>query len=177
MIARLIAAATSAGSRVYDTRVDPLPQSVLPAICVYTLREEIDQDETEGTAPRELVRVARMEVAGFVGGADAAVLAAAVDDLAEQIEAAVNADPYLGGTASDSILDDTEIEIRAEEGRSDPLVGIVTLTFLVTYHSTVAVAADSLDDFMTVGQDTKVVGGIPGDTKPASDLFTVQETP
>jgi len=164
--------ATAAGNRVSATRMDPHRKSDLPAISVYTLREPTDPGSSS-TAPRELTRDVKVEIAGWVVHSDALPLDDAMDDLAEQIEMAMDADPFLGGAAGDSFLESTEMQVREPDGASDPLIGIITLTYSVTYR-TIPSAPANLDDFLTVVQSTPIVGGV-ADTVPASDQFTVQE--
>jgi hypothetical protein len=171
-IVALLLNATAAAARVYTSRVDPLRKGSLPAISVYILSEEIKQDVSSAAAPREIERVANVELAGFVGGGDEQAVTDAMDDLSKQIEDVMDADPYLGGEAADSILDKINLEIRAEDGHSDPLVGVAVLTYSVTYRTSPATPAE-LDDFVTVSQSTEI-GGVP-DTIPTSDQFTVQE--
>ncbi|MGN6105198.1 MAG: hypothetical protein ACTHU0_08845, partial [Kofleriaceae bacterium] len=107
VVAQLVGA-TAAGARVQATRVEPLRKGKLPTISVYTLHEPIDQDASAATNPRELTRTVKVEIAGWVAHSDALPVDDAMDDLAEQIEAAMDADPYLGGKAGDSILEETE---------------------------------------------------------------------
>ena len=175
VIALLVNANTAAGSRVEDSRVDPIGTSKLPLISVYTLNESVDTDASSQSAPRTLERNVKLEIAGFVPHSDAVPVATAMDNLAAQIEAAMAGDQYIGDKVSDAILEDTDMNIRAENGRSDPLIGIVTLTYSVTYQTQPG-AVDATDDFRTVDAKHLVVGGVE-DTVPAEDLFTVQETP
>lgn len=166
--------ATAAGARVYATRIEPIRKSPLPAIAVYTLSEETEPT-ISNTAPRELVRIVKVEVSGFVAHSDAIPVDDAMDALAEEIEAALGADRYLSGAAGDSMLESTIMQVREEDARSDPLIGIVTLTYAVEYRTTDIVGP--LDDFLTATSEARVIGGIPDDTIPASDAFVVQETP
>lgn len=55
IVARLIAAATDADTRVYPNRFIPWAELELPAISVYTLSEKVDPDSVN-SAPRRLVR-------------------------------------------------------------------------------------------------------------------------
>lgn len=167
-----LAGATAAGARVQGTRVEPHRKSQLPAISVYTLREPVDLDASAGTAPRELTRDVKVEIVGWVAHSDANPVDDAMDDLAEQIEAAMDADPYLGGKAGDSVLEETVMQVLEDDGRSDPLIGIVTLTYSVTYRTSPA-APDDLDDFNRVGATHQIVGA--GDDNAAHDEFVVQE--
>src|SRR5262245_53101640 len=106
----LLTNATSAGARVFDTQIDPYRKSKLPALSVFALNETIDPDSKE-TSPRELFRICSVEIVGFVRGTDEAAVATAMDDLSAQIEAAMDADPYIGGAAGDSVLESTEMEV------------------------------------------------------------------
>lgn len=161
--------ATAAGARVYNTRVDPHRKGALPALSVYTLGEE---SADTGSAPRELARATRMEVAGWVAGVDSGEVADAMDALAVEIEAAMDADPYLGGAASDSVLEGTTIEIREDDGRSSPLIGIITLTYSVSYYT--SPTARELDDFLRAGVVHKF-NDISEDDAPR-DSFYVSES-
>jgi hypothetical protein len=84
----------------------------------------------------------------------------------------MDANIELEGKASDSILVDTTMEVREEDGRSDPLIGIVTLTYSVTYRTSPAAPA-ALDDFETVDAVHQLEGGVV-DTVPGEDLFNVE---
>jgi hypothetical protein len=169
-VAMLIAANTAAGARVYDTRVDPLKD--IPAISVYTLSDPVDEDASSST---EEAHELELEVACWVAHTEAVPVATAMDNIAGQVEAAVIADPGIGGAAANTRLLGTEMEISEESGRSTPLVGKIVLTFAVEYRSSL-VAPDPVDDFRTVVATQKVQGGVD-DTPPVVDQFTVQEPP
>lgn len=258
VVALLVSGGTAAGARVKSTRVEPHKKSQLPAIAVYTLKEPVDP-ASKDTAPRELTRDLKLEVVGWVGVTDPDTVDDAMDDLAEQIEAAMEANRWLvaakaitavdpatdqitipghglatgaapvflistGGlvpagatlgrqyhaivvddntinlatsetnalagtavdltdagsgvlellvaTAAESILEDTEMEVVAIDGRSDPLVGIVTLTYSITYRTSPAFD-QNLADFVTVYAEHRIVGAAADNE--AQDLFTVEE--
>lgn len=172
VVALLAGASTAAGSRVLGTRVDPHKKTLLPAIGVYTLNDSVDDDTSTQT---EEAHELELEIAGWVLHTDAVSADDAMDDLAEQIENAMKADPYLGGKASMVRFAGTVMELAEENGRGAPLVGIVVLTYIVTYRSDTAVVPVVLDDFLSVTQSTQIVGGIPDDNVPANDEFIVQE--
>lgn len=175
VIALLVNANTAAGARVEDSRVDPIGNAKLPLISVYTLSEPVDTAASAQSSPRTLERNVKLEIAGFVAHSTAVPVATAMDNLAAQIEAAMDTNPYIDDQVSDAILEDTDMEIRAENGRSDPLVGIVTLTYSVTYQTQPG-AVVATDDFLSAKATHQIAGGVE-DTKPAIDEFTVQETP
>jgi hypothetical protein len=170
-VVALLSGATAAGVRVQGTRVDPHKKTQLPALSVYTLNDLADEDiSTEA----EQAHALQLEIAGWVAHADAVPADDAMDDLAEQIEAAMNGDRYLSGLAGESRLVGTAMEIREEDGRSSPLVGIVVLTYEVTYRTDL-VAEPPVEDFLRVGAEHRIVGAVAANA--ANDRFTVQETP
>lgn len=171
VIALLVAANTDAGARVDDTRVDPHKKTELPAISVYTLSEPIDPISAT-TAPRELTRYPKLEITAWVAHSSAVPVGKAMDRIAKQIEDAMHADQFIGGKAGDTCLEDTTMEVVEGDGHSDPLVGIITLTYSATYRTDTG--ATATDDFITVDATAQVVGGVPT-TVPAEDTFTVQE--
>lgn len=141
----LLDGATAAGARVYATRVLSLRRQELPAISVYTLEESVEGDSVTH-APRELTRGMPLIIEAWVAPGDAAAVDDAMDDIAEEIETAMHADPYLTDTAAESVLDSTTLEV-VQEG--DRLMGLVALTYQVTYR-TFAPVAPVLDDLETV---------------------------
>lgn len=173
VVALLASANTAAGSRVQGTRVEPHKRAQLPAISVYSLREPVDQGLSANTSPRELTRDVKVEIVGWVAHTDALPVDDAMDDLAEQIESAMDANPELGGKAADSILEETVMQVLEDDGRSDPLIGIVTLTYSVTYRTSPAAPAN-LEDFRTVDAAHRIVGAV--EANQAHEQFTVQET-
>lgn len=175
VVAQLVAAGTAAAERVYPDRVDPHKKGNTPAICVYTLTEPVDAGSGE-TRPRQLKRELQLEIAGYVTGVDEEQVVDALDDLAEQIEAAIDGNLTLGGTANDTVLDGTVIGVHAENGRSDPLVGIIVLTYAVTYRTDSFAPAVELDEFLRVKATHKFVGteAEGEDANAAVDKFTVQ---
>lgn len=133
VVALLVAASTSAGTRVEATRVEPHKKSLLPALSVYTLNDPVDD---ELSSEMEVAHGLQLEITGWVTHADAPQVTAAMNALAEEIEIAMRADPYLGGNASDVSHPSTAMQVVEDD--SDPLVGIVVLTYTVTYHIALA---------------------------------------
>lgn len=172
VVALLLAANTAAGTRVRGTRVETHKKNGLPAIGVYTLNDTVAEDRSTET---EELHELTLEVACWVAHTDQVPADDAMDDIAEQVEAAMKVDPYLGGKAGDLRLLQTEMEVVEDNGASDPLVGIVVLTYAVEYRSSLTFDGP-LDDFETVNATHELVGGVP-DTVPAIDTFTVEETP
>lgn len=159
--------ATSAGSRVYETRVVPNRLPELPALSVYALQDRVDQERSDTTAPRELQRELDLVVEGWVaagGNADDAM-----DALALEVETAMHADPFFGGAAADSMLDSTSLEVLDE---GDRFTGWFVMTYTVTYFTRAPAAPEDLDDFETAG----ATHNLANDNQ-AEDVFDVQESP
>jgi hypothetical protein len=154
--------------------VEPHRGVKLPAISVYTLSESVDPSVS---STREIVRQVRLEVVGWVTHSETLAVDDAMDDLAEQIETAMEIDPHFAVNGEASVemsrLADTSMQILEEDGRSSPLVGIVTLTYEMTYRTERA-APTGLDDLLTVGSTNQIVGGVAS-TAPVTDVITVQE--
>lgn len=140
-VVTLLTGATVAGARVYDTRVIPHKRTELPAIAVYTASEAVELSQE---APRRRRRVVALTI-------EAAVVTTAtsaerqLDDLALEIEAALDLDETFTGTADDSLLESTETEVM-EDG--DRLIGLLTMSFRATKHTYIALAP-AVDDFET----------------------------
>jgi hypothetical protein len=171
-----LAGKTAAGDRVSSTRVEALRNRRLPTISVYALSESII-DVSKTTRPRELTRELAVEIVGWVAHSEANPAADALDDLAEQIEAAVDADPYFGGACGldGAVLSDTEVTIR-DDDKADPLTGIIVLTYSVPYTTSLPELTD-LPDLQRIGTTTQIAGA--GADNAPQDLFDLAdlETP
>lgn len=158
-----LAGATAAGARVYKTRLAPIRQAELPAISVYTEEESVTPESLK-TSPRELTRSVTLAVEAWVRATDN--VDDALDDLALEIETAMDADQNLGATAFDSILMRTEIGLKLDGDRP---MGCVHLEYAVTYHTDLRVT-ESADTFDTAGIDYRV--NDVAATDQAQDLLT-----
>lgn len=163
--------ATAAEERVSTTRVLPYRRSELPAISVYTLEEAVDLEETTTSAPRELTRELQLEIAGWVepGGS----VDDSMDALALEIETAMHADPYLGDTVAECLLVGTTMSLLDE---GEKLLGLVTLTYAVTYRTLAPEANEELDDFLVADVTTNLANEVHEDNA-ARDEVVVQELP
>lgn len=134
---------TAAGDRVFKTRVLPYRRE-FPALAVYTPTENVKTDTD--SAPRELERSPELVVEGAAQVTSAENADDVLDALAWEIEQALHADPTFGGTAADSRLVSSELDVFPE---GEQMVGIVKLTYAVTYYA-YAAGAPTLDDLKTV---------------------------
>lgn len=164
--AALVAAGTSAGDRVYPTRVVPWKRLELPAVSVYVLSESSDDGQT---APREYKRKAQISVEAAVkpGGS----VDDALDQLALEIEEAMSSDVTFGGKCVDCTLTTTELEVM-EKG--DELVGFLQQVYAVTYYTDIPTAV--LDDLETIAAETSL-GGLQATADRMKDTVTFQVVP
>lgn len=135
-VAQLLGA-TSAGSRVTSTRMPPPQTATLPSIGVYT-DDEVTDEASKHSAPRELKRRALVAVEAWVAVPAGGAIDDAFDAIALQIETAMDANIYLAGTAFESVLASTEMGIDMSGARP---MGCVKLTYEVDYHSDLRVTA------------------------------------
>lgn len=142
IVAQLIAAGASFGSRVFPTRIPPLRTAELPAVCVYTDDEQVDR-ATWSTAPRELGRTVNVAIEGWVRVTED--IEDVFDALALEVETAMDADLNLDETAFDSGLVSTEIGISMQGDRP---MGAIRLLYAVTYHTELRVQPPE-DEFDT----------------------------
>lgn len=160
---------TAAGAKVKSTRKIPTRKSELPSISVYSEDEKVDR-ASQTTAPRELDRETEVRIAGWVGFGDD--VDDRMDDLALEIETAMHADPYLGGAAGDSFLIETQTTVDPE---GDTPMGLIVLTYAVTYYTLAPPAPTIVDDFRVADATTKIGGA--GDDNTVRDEIVVQEAP
>jgi hypothetical protein len=132
---------TAAADRVRSTRLTPWRKGALPAISVYAVDEDVDPAKSDA-APRKLHRVVNMTIEGVLAETNEDQLDDALDALAEEIEVAMDADPYLGGVAADSMLLRTELGTATLGERPH---GAVQLTYAVTFQTNVPEAGATVD--------------------------------
>lgn len=134
---------TLAADRVYETRILPLERQQLPAIAVYAEKETVDPRSKDNAG--ELQRDLSLVIDGIVeAGLN---VDDAIDDLAKQIECAMNIDMTFGvAEVGNSILSSTETDIGVSGAKP---IGMVRLTYAVTYYTPVpdVDCAPALSDF------------------------------
>lgn len=106
------------------TRLRPTQENELPAKLVYTVSETGTHLTIGRTLERQLTLTVEIRVAALSSGDDL------IDDLCEGVEAAIEADPRLGGHAVNSVLRSTVIGFDAEA--QTPQI-VASLEYLVTY--------------------------------------------
>lgn len=153
--AALVAGVGSVSSRVFETRMAPLPQTKLPAVSVYDDEESVTS-ESRATAPRELDRTVLVSVVAWIALTEPASVEAALDAVSLEIERSMHADPTFGGVASNSVLSTTSKGLKVDGDRP---MGAVELVYSVRYFTQAPEAADvTLVDFETAKIDYSLAG-------------------
>ncbi len=150
-VAQLIAASTAAAARVEATRMIPHRRVGETALGVYTPEETVDTETR--IAPRELHRTLTLVIEGIVTGVSG--VDDALDTLAEQVEAALDADDTLGGTCQESILLSTDLEVAEDGART---VGLIRLTYNAIYYQFAPLTVSAPDAFLTADVKTNLSG-------------------
>lgn len=124
---------TTTGTRVHAGRTTPMPAASSPFLLVYG-RSEQSQPLTMQGANRRLQRELVLVVEGVSGETGD------VDDtqnaIALEVEAALAADPTLGGTCRDLYIAATQINAQVD---GETRLGLVRLEFQVLYHTVATV--------------------------------------
>jgi len=154
VITRLIAAATAAGSRVYDSKTTlDQKDDTLPRLAVYTANAN-SISRSRGVGIPRFSRKEDIMIEGVLDAADDAALAAALDSLETQIIAALLTD-------GDFVCQFEAIgDMQSEKGRNaegDKRRGSVRITITVQY-TTQYEPATVTDDLNKVQFDVDVDG-------------------
>jgi hypothetical protein len=104
------------GSNVFRTRIHPLDQQSLPALLVYTLEEASEADAMG--ASRSLLRSLRVAIDAVVQ--QVTDLDDLLDDIAAEVETAVDSNAALNGLVRDITLDSSSIT-KSGEGEQSAL--------------------------------------------------------
>lgn len=119
--------ATAAGSTVFKTRIYKLQEGEYPALVIYTLSEDAEVDALGG----KLLRTLRVAVDIAVKGASD-TLDDDLDDLAAEVEVAIEGNTALNALVLFQTLDATAITLSGEG--NERAVGMV-LSFVVQYRT------------------------------------------
>lgn len=117
---------TTTGANVYRTRIYPLASGKLPGLAVYTSSETSTYETL--TRPRTRSRVLELMVEGYVAGTTN--LDNTLDQIAVEVEEALETDTTRGNLAKDTELTGTETELI---GEGEKVAGVIRLTFQITY--------------------------------------------
>ena len=111
------------GSNVFRSRIFPLEQTNLPALCIYT-KSEASEYDTIGL-PRSVNRILDVVVEAYVKGVSN--YDNTLDTIAVEVEEAIAADVTLGGLAKDAQITAFEADFSGD-GEQPVAVGRFTVT-------------------------------------------------
>lgn len=125
-VATTLTGLTTTGSNVFKTRLFPLGEAKLPALCIYTKTENITYPTI--SPPRTQVRELEVIVEAYIKGTDA--VDDTLDVIAVEVEEAIYTDLTRGGYAKDTQVTDFEADYTAVGEQS---VGMGRFTIAITY--------------------------------------------
>ena len=125
-VATTVTGLSTTGSSVFKTRTIPLASAKLPALCVYTRNEIINNNTL--TPPRTQIRDLEVMVEAYVKGASG--VDDTLDTIAVEVEEALATDVTRGGNAKDTQVVSFESTYAAE---GDQPVGVGRFTIEVLY--------------------------------------------
>jgi hypothetical protein len=117
---------TTTGSNVFQTRLFPIEEGNMPALCIYTKTEVTDYSSM--TPPRTQYRTLEIAVEAYVKGTS--LLDNSIDTIAVEVEEALATDLTRGGNAKDTLITGVEIDYSPDGEQS---VGIARFTVQVVY--------------------------------------------
>ena len=128
-VASTLTGLTTTGANVFQSRVYPIENTKLPCLLIYT-REETSEPLTTNP-PRAIEKVLSLVVEGYVKANTN--FDDTIDTICEEVEEALFTDRLINDLALDSFLVNTDISYN---GEGDNPLGIVVMTFQITYHHT-----------------------------------------
>ena len=128
-VATTLTGLSTTGSNVFQSRVYPIENTKLPCLLIYT-REETSEPLTTNP-PRAIEKILSLVVEAYVKAN--ANYDDTIDTITEEVEEALYGDRLINDLALDSFLVNTDISYN---GEGDNPLGIVVMTFQITYHHT-----------------------------------------
>tara|TARA_R100000353_G_scaffold108894_3_gene78251 strand:- start:289 stop:720 length:432 start_codon:yes stop_codon:yes gene_type:complete len=128
-VATTLTGLTTTGSNVFQSRVYPIENTKLPCLLIYTTEETSEPLTTN--PPRAIEKVLSLVVEGYVKANTN--FDDTIDTICEEVEEALFTDRLINDLALDSFLVNTDISYN---GEGDNPLGIVVMTFQITYHHT-----------------------------------------
>lgn len=120
--------------KVHKTRLRPFAQEDLPRVCVYTMDEKSESDHTAHSLLRQMSLIVEIVVKGNE------LIDDAIDDIAELIEVALQADRTRAGLAYDTTLTSTSLSINKD---GEEKTGHGVMTHAVVYRTSRANPANT----------------------------------
>jgi hypothetical protein len=122
---------TAAGTKVFTNRADKVWQESIPSIVIYTRSETVERDQA---APPEYKRTARVVIELLLQDRSGFPLDDDTDDLAEEVEALLFADPTLRAELGDVVSDGRQVgyEVSLADG-GEVLIAGARITWEFVY--------------------------------------------
>lgn len=124
--AALLTGLVTTGAHVYLSRVHPLSDGELPALRIYAAEE--DSEPVNIHAPKLLERRLTLRIEACAKAVSD--LDDTLDTISKEVEIALGVSPTLSGTARDSWLSGTELELS---GEGELPLGVARLSYTVLY--------------------------------------------
>lgn len=119
---------STTGANVFRSRVYPLGENKLPALCVYSAAEEVEYNRLDRT--RDVDRTVEIVVEAYVRATSN--YDNTLDTICAEVEAGMAADVTRGGYANDCKLTQTEFDYSDEGDRP---IGTARMTYAVEYRT------------------------------------------
>lgn len=126
-----LSALTTTATRVFTGRPYPLQASERPGLVVEVLAERVEV--VAMNADPTLLRTLQLTVIGYTEGDD---IEDRLDVIGAEVEAALGANPTLGGVALDTTLSAVDLDVDSEGTKRQ---GEIRMTFMVMTRTTRAV--------------------------------------
>lgn len=124
-VGTLLDGLTTTGSNVYQSRV--YPHDTLPCLSIYTLTENVEDTTQDGKQHRQII----LNIEGRAKATDN--LDDTLDTIAEEVESALLADPFLSALSSPlKLMELTSTEIELSDDLNKPS-GVIRLLFIAHY--------------------------------------------
>lgn len=160
-------AATAAGDRVFSSRSTPIFESELPAILVYTRSESV---ELFAESPREYKRTVTVVIEA-VAETTGENLDDQLDDVGQEIEAALAVDHTAGDTVSELTLSGSDLLVDRD---GEKYQGAVKLEYQAIYYTCADEDSGDLGNLGTSNIDYDL-GPDPNGAIDATDLLTHEQ--
>ena len=119
---------STTGSNVFRSRVYPLGENKLPALCVYSTAEEVEYNRLDRN--RDVDRTVEIVIEAYVRAVNN--YDTTLDTICAEVEAGMASDVTRGGYANDCKLTQTEFDYSDEGDRP---IGTARLTYAIDYRT------------------------------------------
>lgn len=129
-VATLLTGLTTTGANVFQSRLQPLPDSKLPALKIITDAEQIEPFDIGGNVKSRSLNVGVIAAAKSASDVDDVL-----DQIIKEVEIKMSTNPTLSGLVKDIVLESIDIDMS---GETDKNTGQAIMSFTASYFTTVA---------------------------------------